>query len=73
LTKEAKEVLREKGFANEQIYEEFWFKKYLIDIVGWSLKRKAAVKCWYCSQKEKLDLGRFFARAHLKALKGGER
>lgn len=60
LVKEAKKILKEKGFADDEIYEEFWFKSYRVDAVGWSSKRKVAVTYGYCSPKKKQDLERFF-------------
>ncbi len=58
--KKAKEILKERGFADDEIYEEFWLKNYRIDAVGWSPKRKVAVECGICSSKKKRDLERFF-------------
>ena len=60
LVKEAKKILKEKGFADDEIYEEFWFKSYRVDAVGWSSKRKVAVACGYCGPKKRQDLERFF-------------
>ncbi len=60
LIKKAKETLKRKGFADNEIYEEFWFKNYRVDVVGWNPKRKVAVECGYCSPGKKQDLTRFF-------------
>ena len=60
LVKAAKKILKEKGFADDEIFEEFWFKSYRVDAIGWSSKRKVAVTCGYCSPKKKQDLERFF-------------
>lgn len=60
LMKKAKEILKEKGFTDDQIYEEFWFKNYQVDAVGWSPERKIAVECGYCNLEKKQDLRKFF-------------
>ncbi|UCE96132.1 MAG: winged helix-turn-helix transcriptional regulator [Candidatus Bathyarchaeota archaeon] len=60
LVEKAKEILREKGFTKDEIYERFWFKNYRISAVGWSPKQKVAVECSYCSPEKREDLGRFF-------------
>lgn len=56
----AKELLRKEGFTDDEIHEEFWFKSYRVDAVGWSPRRKVAVDCGYCTTKKKMDLERFF-------------
>jgi hypothetical protein len=56
----AKEILREKGFTDEDIHEEFWFKDYRVDAVGWSPERRVAVECGYCTARKREDLERFF-------------
>lgn len=60
LTKKAKEILKEKGFTEDEIYEKFWFKNYRVDVVGWNPRHKVAVECGYCSPKKKHDLEKFF-------------
>ena len=60
LMEKAKELLREKGFTNDDIYEEFWFKDYRVGAVGWSPKLRVAVECGYCTAKKRKDLERFF-------------
>lgn len=58
--KKAKEILKAKGFSDDEIHEEFWFKNYRVDAVGWNPKCKVAVECGFCSIEKKQDLGRFF-------------
>ncbi|MCW4021152.1 MAG: hypothetical protein NWF14_08000 [Candidatus Bathyarchaeota archaeon] len=60
LIEKAKDILREKGFQEDQIHEEFGFKNYRIDVVGWSRNKKIAVECGYCSQWKLKDLQTFF-------------
>jgi hypothetical protein len=60
LTEKAKSILRNKGFTDDEIHEEFWFKNYRIDAVGWSQRQKVAVEYGHCSQKKKRDLEKFF-------------
>lgn len=56
----AKEILRQRGFTDDEIHEDFWFKNYRVDAVGWSHAHKVAVECGYCSSKKKRDLEKFF-------------
>ncbi|MGB9135561.1 MAG: hypothetical protein WCC63_08300 [Candidatus Bathyarchaeia archaeon] len=56
----AKELLRKEGFTNDEIHQEFWFKNYRVDAVGWSPRRRVAVDCGYCTTKKRKDLERFF-------------
>jgi hypothetical protein len=60
LAEKAKSILRQKGFTDDEIHEEFWFKNYRIGAVGWSQRQKVAVECSYCSQEKKRDLEKFF-------------
>lgn len=60
LMEQAKQLLRNQGFRNEEIHEEFWFKEYRVNVIGWAPERKAAVVCGYCTAKKKKDLERFF-------------
>ncbi len=60
LTKKAEKILKEKGFTEDEIFPEFWFKNYRVDAVGWNPRRKVAVECGYCSPEKKKDLERFF-------------
>lgn len=60
LVKKAKEILKEKGFDEGQIHEEFGFKNYRIDVVGWSEEKKIAVDCGYCDHEKLKDLQKFF-------------
>jgi hypothetical protein len=56
----AKEMLKREGFADKEIFGEFWFKEYRVDAVGWSPRRKVAVECGYCTPRKKEDLEQFF-------------
>jgi len=60
LVERAKEILREKGFRDDEIYEEFWFKNYRIDVVGWSAEKKIAVDCGFSSSRKREELKKFF-------------
>jgi DNA-binding transcriptional ArsR family regulator len=57
---EAKKILGEKGFKEDQIYEEFGFKDHQIDVVGWSEDKKIAIECGHCDWKKLRDLEKFF-------------
>jgi DNA-binding transcriptional ArsR family regulator len=60
LIKEAKMILFKKGFKEDQIYEEFGFMDYRIDVVGWSANKKIAVEYRYSDSKKLKDLEKFF-------------
>jgi len=60
LTKEARAILVEKGFKEDQIYEDFGFMDYRIDVVGWSADKKIAIECGYSDSKKLKDLEKFF-------------
>jgi len=60
LIKKAKEILKEKGFRDDEIHAEFGFKDYRIDVVGWSNKNKIAVECGYCDSSKREELKKFF-------------
>jgi len=60
LIKKAKEILKEKGFRDDEIHVEFGFKDYRIDVVGWSNKKKIAVECGYCDPSKRDELKKFF-------------
>jgi len=60
LIKKAKEILKEKGFREGEIHEEFGFKNYRIDVVGWSNEKKIAVECGYCDSGKREELKKFF-------------
>jgi len=56
----AKEILKEKGFNEDQIYEDFTFMNHKIDVVGWRKERKIAVDLGHCSQNALKELQQFF-------------
>ena len=56
----AKEILKEKGFNEDQIYEDFTFMNHQIDVVGWSKERKIAIDLSHCSEKTLEELQKFF-------------
>jgi DNA-binding transcriptional ArsR family regulator len=56
----AQQLLRKQGFRDSEIHEDFWFKDYRIDVVGWTPNRKVAVTCDYCTPEKRNDLERFF-------------
>jgi hypothetical protein len=56
----AKEILRERGFREEEIHEEFWFKNYRVDVVGWSTEKKIAIECGFSSSRKREELKKFF-------------
>ncbi|KPV63118.1 MAG: hypothetical protein AOA65_1430 [Candidatus Bathyarchaeota archaeon BA1] len=61
LVKKAKQLLRQKGFRDDEIHEEFWFMDGRIDVTGW--KRggpKIAIECGHCSMKKLKKLRKFF-------------
>lgn len=60
LLKKAGEILKQKGFTDDEIHEEFGFKNYRVDAVGWSPNRRVAIQCGYCPPEEQRDLERFF-------------
>jgi DNA-binding transcriptional ArsR family regulator len=60
LMKKAKQLLKEKGFLEDEIHEGFWFKNYRVDTVGWSPRRRVAVECGSCSATKRRDLEKFF-------------
>ena len=60
LIKKAKLLLVNKGFKEDQIYEEFGFKDHRIDVVGWSADQKIAIDCGYSDSKKIKDLEKFF-------------
>jgi len=60
LMKRAKQLLREKGFTEDEIHEEFWFKNYRVNAVGWNPRHRVAVKCGYYSTTKREDLEKFF-------------
>jgi len=60
LIKKAKEILKKKGFREDEIHEEFGFKNYRIDVVGWSNNKKIAVDCGYCDPSKCEELKKFF-------------
>jgi len=60
LIKKAKEILKNKGFKEDEIHEEFGFKNYRIDVVGWSDENKIAVECGYCDSGKREELEKFF-------------
>lgn len=60
LMEKAKQLLRKQGFRNSEIHEDFWFKDYRIDVVGWTPNRKVAVACGHCTPEKRIDLERFF-------------
>jgi DNA-binding transcriptional ArsR family regulator len=60
LIKKAKTILVKKGFEEDQIYEEFGFMDYRIDVVGWSANKKIAVECGYSDSKKLKNLEKFF-------------
>lgn len=60
LFEKAQEILKERGFGENEIYRSFWFKQYRIDVVGWSPRKKVAVEFGPCSQGQIQDLERFF-------------
>jgi len=73
LVKKAREILRGRGFTDNEIYEEFWFKNYRIDVVGWNDKQKVAVECGYCIPEKYEELKKFFDEViHLPFEKGKE-
>jgi DNA-binding transcriptional ArsR family regulator len=57
---EAKRILSEKGFKEDQVYEEFGFKDYRIDVVGWSEDKKIAIECGHCDPQKLRHLEKFF-------------
>lgn len=60
LKKEAKAILQEKGFKDNEIYEKFWIKNHQIDVVGWTQTHKVAIEFKPCKQDKRLDLEKFF-------------
>jgi len=60
LIKKAKEILKEKGFREDEIHVGFGFKDYRIDVVGWSDEKKIAVECGYCDPSRLEELQKFF-------------
>jgi len=60
LVERAKEILRERRFREEEIHEEFWFKNYRIDVVGWSTEKKIAIECGFSSSRKREELKKFF-------------
>ena len=60
LVERAKEILRERGFKEDEIHEEFWFKNYRIDVAGWSTEKKIAIECGYSSSRKREELKEFF-------------
>ena len=60
LIRMAKEILRERGFKDDEIYEEFGFKNYRIDTVGWSDKQKVAIECGHFNSGKYEELKKFF-------------
>ncbi|MEM2914014.1 MAG: hypothetical protein QXH91_01240 [Candidatus Bathyarchaeia archaeon] len=60
LIEKAKEILRAKGFREDQIYEDFEFKNHRIDVVGWSKEKKIAVECGHSSRVKLEELLKFF-------------
>lgn len=60
LIKKAKEILKKKGLGEDEIHEEFGFKNYRIDVVGWSDEKKIAVECGYCDPSKLEELKKFF-------------
>ncbi len=60
LVEKAKEILRERGFSENEIYQEFWFKNYRIDVVGWSEEKKIAIECGLSGSSKRRDLKKFF-------------
>jgi hypothetical protein len=60
LIKAARKILSEKGFKEDQIYEDFGFKDHRIDVAGWSEDKKIAIECGYCDPEKLRDLEKFF-------------
>ena len=60
LIKRAKEILRERGCREDEIHEEFWFKNYRVDVVGWSTEKKIAIECDFSSSRKREELKKFF-------------
>jgi len=60
LIEKAEDILRQKGYKDSEIYEEFGFRDHQIDVVGWKKDRKIAVICGQCDQGMLVDLRNFF-------------
>jgi len=60
LVEKAKDILRESRFKEDEIHEEFWFKNYRIDVVGWSTGKKIAIECGFSSSRKREELKKFF-------------
>jgi len=60
LIEKAKDILRQKGYKDNEIYEDFGFRNHRIDMVGWKKDRKIAVICGQCDQGMLADLRNFF-------------
>ncbi len=56
----AKKILKEKGFNEDQIYEDFTFMNHQIDVVGWSKGRKIAINLSHCNEEILEELQKFF-------------
>jgi len=60
LMRSAKEILKEKGFKEDQIFENFTFRSHQLDVVGWSKERRVAIKLGYCEPETLEELQKFF-------------
>jgi len=60
LIEKAKEILRQKGYREDEIHEDFGFKSHRIDVVGWSKDKKIAIECGHCDREKLRDLKDFF-------------
>jgi len=60
LIEKAKDILRQKGFKEDQIHEDLGFGDHRVDVVGWSKDRKIAVECGHRDQRKLEDLRNFF-------------
>jgi len=60
LIREAKQLLRDQGFSEDQIYEDFVLKNCRIDVVGWSKEAKTAIECGDCDEEKLEELRKFF-------------
>jgi len=60
LIEKAKDILMQKGYMENEIYEDFGFRDHRIDIVGWKKDRKIAVACGKWDREKLADLRDFF-------------
>lgn len=60
LVEEAKRMLRDRGFADQEMHEDFAIASHKVDVVGWRKDLKVAVECGPCSDQKVRELEAYF-------------